>query len=173
MNDVPSLVGMPGRVVAVRFRGRRCTALAELRSQEAGCGAPITDVVSLELISGSGDQPNWTGHARVHALIETGHDALRTVHRASRWASYAARVAVVPGDRVTEQACLEASLRGVWLIAADEGPRVAVAGQRGAVAGAARGPLHRLLDELVAAQLMNDGRRATCGSRTDARSEPS
>lgn len=176
VDDVPDLLGLPGQLVTVSFRGRRCTAVAEqqcadeLSGRPAKFQGPITDVVSLELISGSGEQPSWVSLARVHAIIETGRDAVRTVHRASRWASYAARVAVVPEDRLTEEACLEASLRGVWVVAAGDSARVAVSGQRGAVRGSARGLLHRLLDEVVADVLRTGGqaRKSTDTVRSES-----
>jgi hypothetical protein len=108
-------------------------------------------------VSGPGEQLDWPRPVCLHAIIETGRDAIRTVHRASRWASYAARVAVVPEERVTGQACLEASLRGVWVIAVGESSRVVGPGQCGPVTGAARGVLHRLLDEVVAEALAVGG----------------
>jgi hypothetical protein len=73
------------------------------------------------------------------------------VQRASRWASYAARVAVVPAARLDDKALLEAQLRGVWVVTADMAGRCAVAveGEAAAVPGSARGLAHRLLDELA------------------------
>lgn len=154
VKDVTTLMGVSGQAVTVSFRGQRCTAVAQLfdpHTDRTSKGrVPVTDVLNLELISGSGEQPDWPRSIQLHAVIEIGRDAVRTVHRASRWASYAARVAIVPEERLTEQACLEAWLRGVWLITAGESSRVAVLGERGPVTGAARGLLHRLLDEIVA-----------------------
>lgn len=157
--DVAALIGLPGQAVTVSFRGRRCTVLAQLRPtglacRPLHCREPITDVMSLELVSGSGQAPDWPRPVDLHALIETGRDALRTVQRASRWASYAARVAVVPAERVTERACLEASLRGVWIITVGEPSRVVVTGESGPVTGARRGVVHRWLDEIVAQALL-------------------
>ncbi len=156
--DVPRLLGMPGLPVTVAFRGRCCTVVADQppgRPQKYR--EPITDIINLELISGHGEQADWPRLVCLHAIIETGRDALRTVHRASRWASYAGRVAVIPEERLTEQACLEASLRGVWVVATGQSSRIAVSGQRGPTTGAARGLLHRLLDEVVAEALAARG----------------
>lgn len=154
VTDVPGLLGVPGQSVTVVFRGRRCMVVAEQHlGRPPGYREPITDILSLELVSGQGEQPDWLRPVCLHAIIETGRDALRTVHRASRWASYAARVAVVPEECLTEQACLDASLRGVWVIVAGHSSRVVVSGQGGPSAGAARGLLHRLLDEVVAEAL--------------------
>lgn len=168
VRDVPDLLGLTGQPVTVAFRGRRCTAVAEQRADDLPgrppqYRAPITDIASLELVSGSGEQPSWVSPAHVYAIIETGRDAVRTVHRASRWGSYAARVAVVPEERVTDEARLEASLRGVWIVTAGDSARVAVSGERGPVGGAARGLLHRLLDEVVADALSAGG-----GARTSS-----
>lgn len=161
VKDVPGLLGVLGQPVTVTFRGRRCTVVAQLQldrpGRPPGYREPITDILSLELISGQGEQPDWPRPVCLHAIIETGRDALRTVYRASRWASYAARVAVVPEECLSEQACLEASLRGVWVIVTGGSSRVAVSGQWGPAAGAARGLLHRLLDEVVAEALAAGG----------------
>jgi len=159
VDGVAALIGLPGQVVTVRFRGRRCTVLAQLHPhgltcRPPHCREPITDVMSLELVSGSGQAPDWPRPVCVHAVIETGRDALRTVHRASRWASYAARVALVPAERVSERACLEASLLGVWVITAGEPSRVVVTGEGGPVPRARRGVAHRLLDEVIAQALL-------------------
>lgn len=168
VKDVPGLLGVPGQSVTVAFRGRRCTVVAEQQldrpGRPSGYGEPITDILSLELISGQGEQPDWPRPVCLHAIIETGRDALRTVHRASRWASYAARVAVVPEECLTEQACLDASLRGVWVIVAGQSSRVVVSGQWGPPVGAARGLLHRLLDEVVAEALAGGGGAAVNGA---------
>jgi hypothetical protein len=175
VDDVAALIGVPGHVVTVAFRGHRCTVIADPvprghSRRPPRCREPVTDVLSLELVSGSGEQPDWPRPMRLHAVIEAGWDALRTVHRASRWASYAARVAVVPQERVTERACLEAALRGVWIITAGTPSWVVVTGQSGPVTGAARGLLHRLLDEIVAEALLTgspavaDDLRLECGS---------
>jgi hypothetical protein len=154
VHEVPRLLGMPGEPVTVVFRGRCCTVIADQQPQRPqGYRKPITEIINLELISGHGEETDWSPPVRLHAIIETGRDALRTVHRASRWASYAARVAVIPEERLTEQACLEASLRGIWVIATGRSSRVAVTGQRGLTTGAARGLLHRLLYEVVAEAL--------------------
>lgn len=172
VNDVPGLLGLPGRPVTVVFRGRSCTVVAEQQPDSSGrppeYREPITEILSLELVSGQGEQPDWPRPVCLHAIIETGRDALRTVHRASRWASYAARVAVVPEERLTEQACLEASLRGVWVIVTGQSLQVAVSGQWGPATGAARGLLHRLLDEVVAEALATGG--AAVNGAEDVRS---
>lgn len=159
VDEVPALMSLSARPVKVAFRGRHCTVLATPRTDVLHHRpqidqAPITDVLGLELVSGSGEQPNWPRPVRLYAIIETGGEAVRAVHRATRWASYAARAAVVPEECVTEDACLEAALRGVWLITTGESTRVVVAGERGPVAGAARGLLHRLLDEVVLAAVV-------------------
>ena len=172
VEDVPRLMGLPGQAVTVAFRGRCCTAVAEKQpGSQAGRPAryhePITDVVSLELISGSGEQTSWPRPVHLHAMIEIGRDGVRTVQRASRWASYAARVAVVPEERLSEEVMLEASLRGVWVIAAGRSTWVAVSGQQGPVDGATRGLLHRLLDEVVADALEDRSPAGTDSETSD------
>ena len=155
-----ALLGMPGRLVSVTFRGTRIRILADhdRAAQQARTAArrPVTDPFHLELLTGPADAPGWPRPVALHAVIEARADPLLAVQRASRWASYAARVAVTPAGPVSDQARLEAQLRDVWLLtAAGEGRAfaVVVAGEGGPVAGAARGLPHRLLDELVWAEL--------------------
>jgi hypothetical protein len=157
--SVPDLLELPGQPVNITFRGRSCVAVAEPRVDMLWLRPhryrqPITDLVQLELLSGSGEQTNWAYPVELQAIVESGNNAMRTVQRASRWASYATRVAVVAGDRLTEDSHLEAELRGVWLVGAGNPNRVSVAGERGPVSGAARGLLHRLLHEVVAEALL-------------------
>jgi hypothetical protein len=147
VDAVPGLLGLPGRVCRTRFRGESVTVVADTTADRS----PITDVLSLELVSGSGEDSDWPRPVVVHAVVVTGRDALRAVQRASQWASYAARVAIVPADRVSDHVLAEAGLRGVWLLTAEPGkdPRVVSPGETGLTLGAARGLLHRLLDEVV------------------------
>jgi hypothetical protein len=160
--DVAELMGLSGQAVTVNFRGRRCTVVAQLRpegfARRPPCSRePMTDVMSLELASGSGEVPGWSRPVDLHAVIESGRDALRTVQRAFRWVSCAAWVALVPEERVTERACFEASLVGGWVIATGEPSRVVVRGEGGPVTGARRSVVHRLLDEIVAEALLTPG----------------
>ncbi|MCA1673845.1 MAG: hypothetical protein LC799_17130 [Actinobacteria bacterium] len=171
--SVPDLLGLPGQPVAISFRGRSCVVVAEPRAESLKLGAPglrqpITDPVNLELISGSGEQASWAYPVHLHAVVESGNNAVRIVQRVSRWASYAARVAVVPASRLTEVARLEAELRGVWLVSAGNPNRIAVPGERGPVAGAVHGLLHRLLHEVVAEAL-----QARADASADVRSATS
>jgi hypothetical protein len=150
---------MPGRLVTVTFRGTRVRVLAEhdRAAQRARPAAPrpVPDLPHLELLTGAGVAPDWPRPVVLHAAIEARADPLLAVQRASRWASYAARVAVVTGQPLSDEVLLEAWLRGVWVIARVRGGRlmVAAAGQRGPAAGSARGLPHRLLDELIWAEL--------------------
>jgi len=150
---VPGLLNVPGQACTVRLRGQSLTVIAELAESGLGLGArrrdPITDVLALELASGSGQNVDWPRPVALHAVVVAGQDAVRTVQRASRWASYASRVAVVPAERVSDHVRAEASLRGVWLVAADQPPSVVSAGEIGPTPGSERGLLHRLLDEVV------------------------
>lgn len=152
VHAVPGLLNMPGQVCTVRFRGQSVTVIAGLSEpggvSSARRGDPITDVMSLELVSGSAHNPGWARPVSVHAVVAAGQDPVRTVRRVSRWASYASRVAVVPGERVSDHARAEAALRGVWLVAAEQS-RVVAAGEVGPTPGSTRGLLHRLLDEVV------------------------
>jgi len=111
----------------------------------------VTDPLRLELLTGSGEAPDWPRPVVLGAVIEALADPVMAVQRASRWASYAARVAVVPAARLDDQALLEAQLRGVWVVAADASGHcvVAVEGERSAAPGSVRGLAHRLLDELA------------------------
>jgi hypothetical protein len=116
----------------------------------------VTDPLHLELLTGAADAPGWLRPVALHAAIEARADPLLAVQRASRWASYAARLAVVPAERLSDQVLLEARPRGVWLVAAAGKAhkfRVVVAGQRRPTAGSARGLPHRLLDELIWTEL--------------------
>ena len=138
------------------FRGARVRLLAEhnlagqrLRAGEAP--GPVTDPLRLELLTGSGEATGWPRPVVLGAVIEAFADPVMAVQRASRWASYAARVAVVPAARLDDRALLEAQLRGVWVVTADTAGRCAVAveGEAAGVPGSARGLAHRLLDELA------------------------
>jgi hypothetical protein len=158
--ELSALVGMAGRLVTVTFRGARVYVLAghDRAAQRARDLAPrpITDLLHLELLSGVAEDPSgWVRPVALHAVIEARRDPLLAVQRASRWASYAARIAVVAEERLTEKALLEAELLGVWMVAAGAARRfqVVAAGQRGPVVGSGRGLFHRLLDELIWAEL--------------------
>jgi hypothetical protein len=152
---LPGLLGMGRQVPIPDFRGARVRVLAELdragrrlRDEEP---RPVTDPLRLELLTGSGEAPDWPRPVVLGAVIEALADPVMAVQRASRWASYAARVAVVPAARLDDQALLEAQLRGVWVVAADASGHcvVAVEGERSAAPGSVRGLAHRLLDELA------------------------
>jgi hypothetical protein len=164
------LLGMPGRLVIVSFRGTRLPVLAALdaEGQRAHCAVPepVTDPLHLELLTGPGEAaPAWHRPVALRAVIETCPDPVLAVQRASRWASYAARVAIVPQARLSDQALLEARLRGVWVVTAAVPGRfeVAAAGEPDPVAGSVRGLAHRLLDELVWEALLGLNKRS--GSR--------
>jgi len=153
---LPGLLGMGHQVPIPDFRGARVRLLAEhnlagqrLRAGEAP--GPVTDPLRLELLTGSGEATGWPRPVVLGAVIEAFADPVMAVQRASRWASYAARVAVVPAARLDDKALLEAQLRGVWVVTADTAGRCAVAveGEAAAVPGSARGLAHRLLDELA------------------------
>jgi hypothetical protein len=157
---LPNLLGMGHQVHIPDFRGVRVRVLAEhdLAGQRRRGQAPepVTDPLRLELLTGSGEAPGWPRPVVLGAAIEAFPDPVVAVQRASRWASYAARVAVVPQARLNDGALLEAQLRGVWVVAADGSGRfeVAAEGERAAVPGSARGLAHRLLDELAWAALL-------------------
>jgi hypothetical protein len=158
---VSALLGLEGSVRTVRWCGEQVTVVARVldgeRGDESRWREPIIDVVSLEIASGSGQNDTWPRPIALEAVVVTGRDAVRTVQRASRWASYGTRVAVVPKDRASEMAMLEAQLRGVWLLAGEDPAVVVSPGEVGPAAGSARGLLHRLLDELVFAALCRPG----------------
>jgi hypothetical protein len=146
---------MSGKVVILRFRGAKIQVIAadNLEGQRArSAGAePVTDPLHLELLTGSGEAPDWPRPVLLRAIIETRSDPMLAVQRASRWASYSARVAVVPCSRLNDRVRLEARLRGVWVVAANASGQLqtVVAGERTSVAGSVRGLAHRLLDELI------------------------
>jgi hypothetical protein len=153
---LPGLLRMGHQVPIPDFRGSRVRVLAEhnlagqhLRAGEAP--GPVTDPLRLELLTGSGEAAGWPRPVLLGAVIEAFADPVMAVQRASRWASYAARVAVVPAARIDDKALLEAQLRGVWVVTADTAGRCAVAaeGEAAAAPGSARGLAHRLLDELT------------------------
>lgn len=149
------LLGVSGKVVILRFRGARIRVFAaenpEGQHARSAVAEPVTDPLHLELLSGLGEAPDWPRPVFLHAIIETRSDPVLAVQRASRWASYSPRVAVVPQVRLSERALLEAQLRGVWVVAASAPGKfhVALAGERAPAAGSVRGLAHRLLDELV------------------------
>jgi hypothetical protein len=152
---LPDLLCMPGKLVILSFRGTRIQVLAahdfegsRLRSDAPG---PVTDPFQLELLTGSGEAPGWRRPVVLRAVLETCLDPVLAVQRASRWASYAARVAVVPQARLSSRAVLEAQLRGVWVVTTGTPGefQLAAIGERAPVAGSVRGLAHRLLDELI------------------------
>jgi hypothetical protein len=150
-----SLLNVSGKVVILSFRGTRIQVLAAENpdGQRARSMAldPVTDLVHLELLTGVGESPDWRRPVLLHAIIESRSDPLLAVRRASRWASYSARVAVVPQTRLNDRALLEAQLRGVWVVAASASGHfaTAAAGERTSAAGSVRGLSHRLLDEQI------------------------
>jgi hypothetical protein len=149
------LLGMGHQVPIPDFRGLRVRVLAEhdLAGQRLRAEAPepVTDPLRLELLTGSGEAPDWHRPVVLGAVVEAFPDPVMAVQRASRWASYAARVAVVPEARLSDRALLEAQLRGVWVVTAGASGRfeVAAEGERAAAPGSVRGLAHRLLDELA------------------------
>lgn len=155
MVALPGLLGLSGKHVILSFRSARMHVIAAENpvGQQARSTArePVTDPVDLELISGSAEAPDWPRPVLLQAIIEARSDPVLAVQQASRWASYAARVAVVAEARLNDQALLEARLRGVWVVTtrAPGQLRVAAAGDRTATAGSVRGLVHRLLDEVV------------------------
>lgn len=171
---LPGLLGVPSKFVTVSFRGTQVHVLASLaldgKTARLGAPAPVTDPLHLELLSGPGEAPGWQRPVMVHAVVEARADPVQAVQKASRWASYAARVAVAPQARLNDKALLEAQFRGVWLVAADEsgGVEVAAAGERGQVRGSVRGLPHRLLDELAWAALMASSRSAEAAATRSA-----
>lgn len=146
---------MSGKVIILRFRGTRIQVIAadnpEGQHARSTAAEPVTDPIHLELLSGSGEAPDWHRPVSLRAIIETRSDPVLAVQQASRWASYSARVAVVPQARLDDRALLEARLRGVWIVAASAPGQfqVAVAGERTSAAGSVQGLAHRLLDELI------------------------
>jgi hypothetical protein len=152
---LPGLLGMGHQLLILSFRKDRVRVLAghnpEGQQCRAQAPAPVTDPLRLELLTGSGEAPGWGRPVSLEAVVEACPDPVLAVQRASRWASYAARVAVVPQERLDDRALLEAQLRGVWVVTAAPAGRfeVAVAGERAAAAGSVRGLAHRLLDELA------------------------
>ena len=135
---------MSGKLLILSFRGSRIRVLAERcpegQGARPGSAVPVTDPVQLELLTGVGEAPDWPRPVSLKAIVEARSDPVLAVQHASRWASYGARVAVVPKAGLNEQALLEARLRGVWLIAVS-GPgrfEVAVTGETGPVAGSSR-----------------------------------
>ncbi|MEV7093275.1 hypothetical protein AB0M80_10540 [Amycolatopsis sp. NPDC051045] len=155
---VSGLLGVPGRVCTVRFQGQAVTAVAELdrSAHDVLHREPTTDLLALELVSGSAENLEWARPVTIQAIVVAGLDPVRAVQRAARWASYASRVAIVPADRITEHAMVEAALRGVWLVAAGCPVQIASAGEVGPAPGSSRGLLHRLLDEVILAELRSD-----------------
>lgn len=156
---LPGLLGMHGQLVIVSFRGARVRVLAShnpggQQARVSVAAEPVTDPYHLELLSGADDASSWPRPVFLHAVIEPRLDPVLAVQRASRWASYAARVAVAPEGRLNDRAVLEAQLRGVWIAASSPSQlRIVAAGEQGPAAGSVRGLAHRLLDELIWAAL--------------------
>ncbi|RSN55831.1 hypothetical protein DMH08_25500 [Actinomadura sp. WAC 06369] len=160
---VARLAQIPGHCLTVRFRGEPVTVVAEL--DEAGVARrqepPVTDAAHLELLTGIGAAPRWPRPVRLNAVITHRKDPVRAVRRASRWASYASRIAVAPAARVDDRALVGAHARGVWVVGYEEDRpspfRLAAHGEDGPSAGSERGLGHRLLDELIWDALQNLG----------------
>lgn len=165
---------MPGKVVSLSFRGTRIQVIAadnpvgqRVRSAAA---EPVIDLLQLELLSGSGEATDWPRPVLPQAIIETRSDPVLAVQRASRWASYCARVAVVPQAGLNDRALLEARLRGVWIVTASVSGQlqIALAGERGSAASSVRGLAHRLLDELIWEALREQNNASTAAARSAA-----
>lgn len=171
---LPDLLGMSGISVILRFRGTRVQVIAadNLEGQRARSPAaePVTDPLHLELLSGSGEATGWQRPVLLQAIIESRSDPVVAVQRASRWASYSARVAVVPQTRLNDHALLEARLRGVWVVVPDElgQLQIAMVGERTSTAGSVRGLSHRLLDELIWEALRKQRSASTVAVRSAA-----
>lgn len=165
---------MPGKFVILSFRGTQIKVIAA--DNPAGQRArpapsePVTDPLHLELLTGSGEAPDWPRPVSLQAIIETRADPVLAVQRASRWASYCARVAIVPQARLNDRALLEARLRDVWVVTASAPGQfqVAVSGERTATAGSVRGLAHRLLDELIWDALRQQKHSSTAAVRSAA-----
>jgi hypothetical protein len=158
---LPVVTGLGGVLLTVKFRGERVQVLAEddpmgIAARPADYPAPVTDPWLLELATGLDEAPCWPRPVRLHAIVTERRDPLAAVGRASRWASYGARVAVAPARRIGERARVEAAFRGVWLVSAkDDGVLMVVdAGETVPSRGSARLLMHRLLDELVWEELI-------------------
>jgi hypothetical protein len=97
------LLGAAGEAFAVTFRGTRVHVLAD--QDVAGQARrtaryPVIDLLHLELLTGAGEVPDWPRPVVLHAIVEARADPLLAVQRASRWASYASRVALVDQARL-------------------------------------------------------------------------
>jgi hypothetical protein len=160
---LPDLLGMSGMSVVLRFRGTRILVIAadNLEGQRARSSAaePVTDPLHLE------HRP-----VLLQAVIESRSDPVVVVQRASRWASYSARVAVVPQTQLNDRALLEARLRGVWVVVSNElgQLQIAMVGERTSAAGSVRGLSHRLLDELIWEALRKQKSASTAAARSAA-----
>lgn len=160
---VARLAQVPGHCVTLWFRGEPVTVVAEVDRDGVAQrhGPPVTDAMHLELLTGIGSAPWWPRPVRLHAVITHRKDPVRAVRRASRWASYASRIAVAPAARINDRALVEAYARGVWVIGYEQGQpsplRLAVHGEDGPATGCEPGLGHRLLDELVWNALRNLG----------------
>lgn len=171
---LPDLLGMPNKLVMLSFRGTRIHVIAaenpDGQRARPAAAEPVTDPLHLELLTGSGEAPDWPRPVLLQAVIESRSDPMLAVQRASRWASYCARVAVVPQARLNDRALLEARLRGVWVVTANAPGQfqVAVSGERTAAAGSVRGLAHRLLDELIWEALRQQKHASTAAVRSAA-----
>jgi hypothetical protein len=170
---LPGLLGVSGTHVILGFRGTRIQVIAS-ENQEGqlarSAAGPVTDAFNLELLSGSGEAVGWHRPVLLQAVIESGSEPVVAVQRASRWASYSARVAVVPQSRLNDRALLEARFRGVWVVGLDElgQLQIAVVGERTSTAGSVRGLSHRLLDELIWEALRKQKGASTVAVRSAA-----
>jgi hypothetical protein len=172
--SLPGLLGMSGEVVILSFRGTKIQVIAadnpDGQRARLAAAEPVTDPLHLELLTGSGEAPDWPRPVLLQAIVETRADPVLAVQQASRWASYCARVAVIRRARLNERALLEAQLRGVWMVTASAPSQVqvAVAGERAATAGSVRGLAHRLLDELIWEVLRQQKHPSTAAVRSAA-----
>lgn len=151
-----------GAVVEFSFRGECVRGIAVLnpevvaRRLEGTYPRPITELINLELASSvEHDSSCWAEPAQLEVAVVPHRAPMAAINRASRWASYCTRVAVVPvGSILKETAALEAQVRGVWVL--DSDGRILVNGHLGAWPTSGRGILHWLLAEELWRKLHHD-----------------
>lgn len=155
-----------GDVVEFSFRGECVRGIAVLNTEVVARRVggvyprPITDLMNLDLAASTQpDSSSWAEPAQLEVVVVPHQAPMAAINRASQWASYCTRVAVVPvGAVLKETSALEAQVRGVWVLDCDG--RVLVNGHLGAWPTSGRGILHWLLAEALWSELDHDSATA-------------
>lgn len=170
--------GADGEIVRFRFDDQILHGLAVLTPLAASrvrgpYPRPVTDLLDLELMLGAGLDPDLLGDpAELTVAVEPFHTSSVAIARASQWAAFCTRVAVIPPKALKPRDALEAQYRGIWVI--DTDGHVLVTGDIGPWPGSSSGIMHRQLAEALWEHVLvtsADGRRGQGRSTSAVRAE--